>query len=367
MHLSIDVKYYQDSRSDLRFLPGDPFTVRQLAMTIKLTSDEFYEQFQEAKEEELQWDVSDKLDVVKKFDTRIAQGWWRTIWLREGIRVEINQAQHRDRVIVNFPETKHRIACIFTLSGELQTGVLSLHGEKLYPEVVGKYRLIGSGLRPKCFCDCSDAKPYSEIQVYIDPEVFYSFTTSSDSELPKNLQHLIKSSSQETYMRSGNTQPMMNSVLQQILHCPYQGMVKRAYLESKAIELMALVLDHEIAIERGEAKTVSLKPEQLERIHYAKEILLRDLSNPPCLEELARQAGLNDFILKKGFREVFDTTVFGVLQAHRLELAKQLLAECSISTTEISRMVGYASPNSFARAFKHKFGFTPTKYRKACG
>lgn len=334
-------------------------------MTIKLTLDEFHEQFQEAKEEELQWDASDELDIVKKFDTRIAQGWWRTIWLREGIRIEINQAQHRDRVRVKYPEMKHQILCVFTLSGQLQTGVISMHGEKLYPQVVGKYYLRGSGFGPRFFCDCSDAKPYSEIQIFIDPKVFCSFT-SSDGELPKNLQHLIKPSSQEIYRRTRNTQPMMNTVLQQILHCPYQGMVKRAYLESKAIELIALVLDREIAIGQGEAKTVSLKPEQLERIHYAKEILLRDLSNPPCLEELARQAGLNDFILKKGFREVFDTTVFGVLQAHRLELAKQLLAERSISTTEISRMVGYASPNSFARSFKHKFGFTPTAYRKAC-
>ena len=50
-------------------------------MTIKLTSDEFWEQFQEDEEEDLKWDASDKLDVVKKFDTRIASGWWRTIWL----------------------------------------------------------------------------------------------------------------------------------------------------------------------------------------------------------------------------------------------------------------------------------------------
>ncbi len=65
----------------------------------------------------------------------------------------------------------------------------------------------------------------------------------------------------------------MNTVLQQILHCPYQGMVKRAYLESKVIELIALVLDRERAIQQGETKKVFLKPEQIERVHYAKEIL----------------------------------------------------------------------------------------------
>ena len=57
-------------------------------MTIKLTEDEFWEQFQAADAEELQWDAADELDIVEKFDARIAQGWWRTIWLREGIRSE---------------------------------------------------------------------------------------------------------------------------------------------------------------------------------------------------------------------------------------------------------------------------------------
>ena len=70
---------------------------------------------------------------------------------------------------------------------------------------------------------------------------------------------------------------MMNTVLQQILHCPYKGLVKRAYLESKAIELMALVLDREIAIAQKEPKKFFLKPEQIERSHYAKEFLLLDL------------------------------------------------------------------------------------------
>jgi len=34
----------------------------------------------------------------------------------------------------------------------------------------------------------------------------------------------------------------MQTALHQILHCPYQGLTKRIYLESKVWELMALVL-----------------------------------------------------------------------------------------------------------------------------
>ena len=188
----------------------------------------------------------------------------------------------------------------------------------------------------------------------------------SEGELPKYLRHLVRPLSQEVYQRTGDAQPAMITVLQQILRCPYQGLIKRAYLESKVIELMALMLDHEVVIQQGKAKKNALKPEQIERIYYAREILLRDLNNPPSLEELARQAGLNDFLLKKGFRQAFGMTVFGELRSHRLDLAKQLLAEQDMTVSEVAQRVGYADLRAFARAFKHKFGTNPKEYQKAC-
>ncbi|NEP18909.1 MAG: helix-turn-helix transcriptional regulator [Leptolyngbya sp. SIO4C1] len=159
---------------------------------------------------------------------------------------------------------------------------------------------------------------------------------------------------------------MMATVLQQILNCAYYGLVKRAYLESKVVELMALLLEQETVIRQGGQKKISLKSEQIERIHYAREILLRDLSNPPSLLELAHQVGLNEFMLKQGFRQMFDNTVFGELRSHRLEIAQQLLAEQETSVAEVAHLVGYACVRSFAKTFKRKFGLGPKAYQKAC-
>ncbi len=126
------------------------------------------------------------------------------------------------------------------------------------------------------------------------------------------------------------------------------------------------MLDHEVAIRQSQAKKVFLKPDQLERIYYAKEILLKDLSNPPSLKELARQVGLNDFMLRQGFHHCFGTTVFGVLRSHRLELARQLLAEQDITVAEVAYRVGFNRASYFSTAFKRKFGIGPKTYQKAC-
>ena len=158
----------------------------------------------------------------------------------------------------------------------------------------------------------------------------------------------------------------MSALLLQILQCPYKGLTKRMYLESKAIELVALVLDHEVTIQQGEVKKCVLKPEQLERIHYAREILLKALSTPPSLLDLASQVGLSGTLLKSGFRSVFGTTVFGALQSHRLEIAKQLLTEQGSSVAEVAHLVGYTSAVAYARAFRRKFQIGPKAYQKTC-
>ncbi len=336
-------------------------------MTIRVNIDEFDEQFQEATEEKLQFDPTDKLDIAYKFDARFSTGWRREIQLREGILLTIDRHQLVDHInLKQFERESHWFWCAFTLSGRGQLMIPSMLSETLFPRTAGKYTLKSNGLSPQLIIDESDISPYCHLFITIRPSILRSFASSLDGELPLNLQHLIRPSSKEVYWESRDIIPEMAVVLRQILNCSYQSLIKRAYLESKVIELMALVLDHEVAIQQGEVKKGSLKPEQIERIHYAREILLQDISNPPSLVELAQRVGLNDYTLRQGFRQVFDTTVIDQRRVHRLEVAKQLLAEQDISVTEAAYQIGYASIPSFVKAFKRKFGISPKAYQKKC-
>ncbi len=64
-------------------------------------------------------------------------------------------------------------------------------------------------------------------------------------------------------------------------------MTKERYLESKALEVAALVLEHERQVQQGKKSLYNLKPDYLDRIHRAREILLQNLHQPPSLMELA--------------------------------------------------------------------------------
>ena len=249
-------------------------------MTIILTDEEFIEeQLQGIGVEQLKPDATDKLDVIQKFHNQISQGWSRRIQLREGIFIKINHYQPTDclKLIYHSERECRFLKFSFALSAIAQWNVTSILGETILPCITGTYLVRSNGLTLKTFGNFSDVEPYSFIEVFIKPSKLRSFVASPERAFPLNLQHLVKPSNQEIYyLQTRDTQPAMNTVLQQILHCPYQGIVKRAFLESKAIELIALVLDHEVAIGQGEAKKSPLKPEQIERIHYAKEILLKN-------------------------------------------------------------------------------------------
>ncbi|MBE9166420.1 helix-turn-helix transcriptional regulator [Pleurocapsales cyanobacterium LEGE 06147] len=190
-----------------------------------------------------------------------------------------------------------------------------------------------------------------------------SFGASLES-LPPQLQQLIDRDSKQRFHQSlGATPYSMQMVLQQILNCPYCGLTKRMYLESKTLELVVLQFAQWTEDHKKLAHSKSLPFRDVEQIYQARDILNRDLINPPSLMELARQTGLNDYKLKLGFRQVFRTTVFGYVQSCRLELAKQLLSDRNLSIAAIAYRVGYASQSRFCYLFKRQFGMTPKAYR----
>ncbi|GAB4372017.1 MAG: hypothetical protein Kow009_08130 [Spirochaetales bacterium] len=80
--------------------------------------------------------------------------------------------------------------------------------------------------------------------------------------------------------------------------------------------------------------------------------------------ELARMAGINVTKLKIGFKEIFDTTVFGCLRARRMERARELLEDGSLPVSEIAFLIGYNSLSHFALAFRRAFGVNPLRYKK---
>jgi len=150
---------------------------------------------------------------------------------------------------------------------------------------------------------------------------------------------------------------MLNGI-NAIVDCKYQPELKKMFLLSKSIELLVLQAEAYNKAKDGGPKFLKTEYDK-ERIIYAREYLIKHLDMPPGLSELARAAGINEYKLKKGFKETFGNTVFGYLAETRLELAKNDLLDKKKSVSEIAFELGYSSVQHFSNAFKKKFGVSP--------
>ena len=149
----------------------------------------------------------------------------------------------------------------------------------------------------------------------------------------------------------------------QVIHSRYTGDLQKLFLLSKSIELLVLSAEacNKAATQR---ETIIKSKTDKEKIIAVRDLINARVTSPPNLSEIAKNVGLNEYKLKRGFKETFNTTIFSYLTEQRLNLAHQYLLNSDKTAAEISVELGYATPQHFNNAFKKKFGITPVLVRK---
>lgn len=151
--------------------------------------------------------------------------------------------------------------------------------------------------------------------------------------------------------------------LNQLFNVQLRERVDHLFYQGKILELLSLYFTNKKS--NAESCPFLNDQEAVRKLKVAKEELLKRLESPPSLKELARIAGLNEFQLKAGFKEIYGNTVFGYLLDHKLDHARLLLDSKKYQVAQVAYQIGYTNPSHFIAAFKKKFGVTPKKYTMA--
>lgn len=158
---------------------------------------------------------------------------------------------------------------------------------------------------------------------------------------------------------SGDQQPCpaTRQTMEAIFNCPLSGAVRKLFLEAKMLELMALQLHHY----RGSSSMPAsgLKKKDKDVLEQLREHLIATFHHDHSLQSLSHAFGINEFKLKKQFRELYGQTIFDFIFDLRMNHARHLLTDTGMFVNEVSREVGYRNPNHFSTAFRKKFGFCP--------
>lgn len=98
-------------------------------------------------------------------------------------------------------------------------------------------------------------------------------------------------------------------------------------------------------------------------LELAKSLIEKDPVSHIHIPMLADKAGINEFKLKVGFRELFRTSPYQYRLRLCLEKAKVLLEDTDDTIDQIANKVGFDTYNGFSTAFKKAYSIAPTEYR----
>lgn len=84
-----------------------------------------------------------------------------------------------------------------------------------------------------------------------------------------------------------------------------------------------------------------------------------------CLQDIADYTNLSTSYIKTLFKRRMNISLMRYYRQIRIEKAKNLMRESSMSFTEIADELGYASVHYFSKQFKDITGMTPTEYSKS--
>ena len=151
-------------------------------------------------------------------------------------------------------------------------------------------------------------------------------------------------------------------VVTTLLHPPVSKLAQSLWYQSKALELMSHFL---FTPKDPEFFCMRQKRVARDRVERTKELLARDLADPPTLEALGQEVGCSPFYLSRSFSREVGLTIPQYLRKLRMERAAELLRSGRYNVTEAATEVGYASLSHFSKAFCETIGCCPVLYPMA--
>jgi AraC-like DNA-binding protein len=293
--------------------------------------------------------VNSKSDLIN-----IAQGTFEEIDIDEGFialtyRNETNQLRHVERNIES-----NYIQFHFCMKGECK---FNFNSGRYALDILEENSLLLYNPQRELPINLEINSKSSLITILISIKKFHGLFSPEANYIT----FLSDDNKDKKYYKDGKISPSMAIVLNQLINYNLNKSVKNLYFKGKAFELLSLYFN------RSEDADVEQCPFLVDetnviKIRMAKDIIISRLAEPPTLQELSEEIGLNLKKLKEGFKQIYGDSVFSFLFEYKMEFARKLLESGDYNVSEVGLRVGYSTASHFIAAFKKKYSTTPKKY-----
>lgn len=184
-----------------------------------------------------------------------------------------------------------------------------------------------------------------------------------DSPLPGPLRRLAEGTGSQPFALPGRIDQRFGLLIEDLMRNPYTNGAARLYREAKGLEMIAMLIDG--LDQRNAINYTRWKRRDVDAVEDARARLVSDLEEAPSLVELAQAVGMSATKLKRGFRDLFGTTITETLSEARLQRARHLLETSGLPLKTIALHCGFCDAASLSHAFVRRFGVTPGRARRA--
>lgn len=249
-------------------------------MTITLTVQEDNDLWDEAEQQTPPQYDPDVGSEMRAMPNQLGDGYDFMIDLYPNCCLKISSHKYWENLQIRQLEWDHPVQFAVLLSGVIsdsQCGVLDN----------GHTMISGSGVQREHSFICASTQPHLGINLEMSAEWLTTFLPDKNGELPAELSFLVKGNDWQTLIYP-KTNPTIQRVAHEMIHCPHDGVVKRLYLQGKSQELIAAMLAP-IMADQGNPKPPSrMKHTTIAQIYAARDHLRLQLEHPPSLLELSQ-------------------------------------------------------------------------------
>lgn len=157
--------------------------------------------------------------------------------------------------------------------------------------------------------------------------------------------------------------PEIAKTIEQIIACPFDGLLKKNYLQSKITGILLDVLLEANGLSNIDSM-VDLPKSDVESLQLVEQHIKANLEKDLSILELTKVAGFNSSKLKQDFKRVYGTTIFKFITQIRMETARDLILNGGFTIAQAAHEVGYSNPQHFTKAFKRTLGYLPSVLKK---
>jgi AraC-like DNA-binding protein len=296
-------------------------------------------------------DVSHMKEVSPAVDTPTMSGMMKAETIRDGLLMSGYDLTH----LADFEfamKMERSVFCALLLDGE--STPLRIEGHAVIDHKPQRVEIIGFGEPVVCRRRCEAGTHARTFGVTLRPEFLEQSGEHVDDDGLAPLRAFLKPGLHRSTLPWS---PKIVEIGNQVLDHSYSGTLGRLYHESHSLRFLIEVA---VALREQTKAQAAIGRIPYDRATQAREILDRNLIDPPRALDLARQVGVNLTTLQANFKAAFGTTIFGYVRKQRLDMGRILITENGLRIADAGLKVGFSNAAAFTAAYRKHFGRPPT-------